>query len=212
MLSSCPFLKRRALVKEDLVCQFSWSLPPRNSWSPRISSSLYILGGEWRQNGVPRDHNRHLVGRGTHARLPQEHFLGHYQLASFSFNFSPDDFLLFFSERYWIDFILWLQITPCFAFDVFLLRTLFDTDHVLVFVRFLLSSDIKSEGSIAIVILILQPFHRFTYVTAHSRTHLLLHLCHSLFFNPSFDFPTSQALHLRHLASRPSLPVKVFMN
>ena len=47
--------------------------------------------------------------------------------------------------------------------------------------------------------LILQPLRRFTYVTAHSPTLPLLHLRHSSFSNP-FAFPTSQALHLRHLA------------
>ena len=52
--------------------------------------------------------------------------------------------------------------------------------------------------------LILQPFRRFTYVTAHSATIPLLHLRHSSFSNPSFAPPTSQALHLIHLASRPS--------
>ena len=51
--------------------------------------------------------------------------------------------------------------------------------------------------------LILQPFRRFTYVTAHSPTLPLLHLRHSSFSNPSFASPTSLALHLRHLASRP---------
>ena len=51
--------------------------------------------------------------------------------------------------------------------------------------------------------LILQPFHRFTYITAHSPTLPLLHLHHSSFSNPSFASPTSQALHLIHLASRP---------
>ena len=51
--------------------------------------------------------------------------------------------------------------------------------------------------------LILQPFHRFTYVTAHSPTLPLLYLRHSSFSNPSFVSPTSQALHLIHLASRP---------
>ena len=51
--------------------------------------------------------------------------------------------------------------------------------------------------------LILQLFHRFTYVTAHSPTLPLLHLRHSSFLNPSFASPTSQALHLIHLASRP---------
>ena len=51
--------------------------------------------------------------------------------------------------------------------------------------------------------LILQSFHRFTYVTAHSPTLPLLYLCHNSFSNPSFASPTSQALHLIHLASRP---------
>ena len=50
---------------------------------------------------------------------------------------------------------------------------------------------------------ILQPFRRFTYVTAHSPTHPLLHLRHSSFSNPSFASPTSQDLHSIHLASRP---------
>ena len=50
--------------------------------------------------------------------------------------------------------------------------------------------------------LVLQPFRRFTYVTAHSPTLPLLHLRHSSFYNPSFA-SMSQALHLRHLASRP---------
>ena len=51
--------------------------------------------------------------------------------------------------------------------------------------------------------LILQPFRRFTYVTAHFPTLPLIHLHHSSFSNPSFAFPTSQALHLCHLAIRP---------
>ena len=50
---------------------------------------------------------------------------------------------------------------------------------------------------------ILQPFHRFTYVTALSPTLPLLHLRHSSFSNPSFASPTSQAIHLRHLGIRP---------
>ena len=49
---------------------------------------------------------------------------------------------------------------------------------------------------------ILQPFRHFTYVTAHSPTLPLLNLRHSSFSNPSFASPTSQALHLIHLASR----------
>ena len=54
-----------------------------------------------------------------------------------------------------------------------------------------------------VALLILQTFRHFTYFTAHSPTISLLHLRHSSFSNPSFAFPTSQALHLRHLASRP---------
>ena len=51
--------------------------------------------------------------------------------------------------------------------------------------------------------LILQPFHRFTYFTAHSPTLPLLYLRRSSFSNPSFASPTSQDLHLIHLTSRP---------
>ena len=51
--------------------------------------------------------------------------------------------------------------------------------------------------------LILQPFPRFTYVTAHSPTLPLLHLRHSSFSNPSFASPTLQDFHLHHVASRP---------
>ena len=63
--------------------------------------------------------------------------------------------------------------------------------------------------------LILQPFCHFTYITAHSPTlpslyctyvtahSLSLHLRHRPFSNPSFGSPTSKALHLIHLASRP---------
>ena len=51
--------------------------------------------------------------------------------------------------------------------------------------------------------LILEPFRRFTYVTAHSPALPLLHLRHSSFSSPSFASPTSQALHLIQLASRP---------
>ena len=53
--------------------------------------------------------------------------------------------------------------------------------------------------------LILKPFRRFTYVTAHSPTLPLLDLRHSSFSNPSFVSPTSLALHLRRLASRPCI-------
>ena len=52
--------------------------------------------------------------------------------------------------------------------------------------------------------LILQPYRRFTYVTAHSPIVPLLHLRHSSLSNPSFASPTSRALHLCHLASRPA--------
>ena len=40
--------------------------------------------------------------------------------------------------------------------------------------------------------LVLQPFRRFTYVTAHSPTLPLLYLHHSSFSNPSVASPTSQ--------------------
>ena len=58
--------------------------------------------------------------------------------------------------------------------------------------------------------LILQPFRRFTYITAHSPTVLLIHLRHSSLSSPSFASPTSQALHLIHLASRSCLTMKIF--
>ena len=58
--------------------------------------------------------------------------------------------------------------------------------------------------------LIVQPFRRFTQVTAHSPTFPLLHLRHSSFLNPSFASPTSQALQLRYLASRLLVPQCVF--
>ena len=54
--------------------------------------------------------------------------------------------------------------------------------------------------------IILQPFCRFTYVTAHSPTFPLLHLRRSSFSNPSFASPTSQALHLIHLVSSADSP------
>ena len=58
--------------------------------------------------------------------------------------------------------------------------------------------------------LILQHFCRFTYATTHSPNLPLLHLRHSSFSNSSFASPTSQALHLIHLASRPCLRAGVF--
>ena len=48
----------------------------------------------------------------------------------------------------------------------------------------------------------------FTYVTAYSPIVPLLHLRHSSFSNHSFDSPTSQALHLIHLASRPCRAIR----
>ena len=51
--------------------------------------------------------------------------------------------------------------------------------------------------------LILKPFRRLTYVTAYSPTLPLLHLCHSSFSDLSFASPTSQALDLIYLVSRP---------
>ena len=57
-------------------------------------------------------------------------------------------------------------------------------------------------------LLILQPFRRFTYITAHSPTLPLLHLRYSSFSNPSFACATSQALHLIHLVSRPCPAVR----
>ena len=41
---------------------------------------------------------------------------------------------------------------------------------------------------------ILQAFHHFTYVTAHSPTVPLLYLCHNSFSNPSVASPTSQLI------------------
>ena len=43
-------------------------------------------------------------------------------------------------------------------------------------------------------LLILQPFRRFTYVTAHSPTLPSLYLRHSSFSNPSVALPTSQLI------------------
>ena len=43
-------------------------------------------------------------------------------------------------------------------------------------------------------LLILLPFHHFTYITAHSPTLLSLYLCHSSFSKPSVALPTSQLI------------------
>ena len=51
--------------------------------------------------------------------------------------------------------------------------------------------------------LILQPFRRFIYATAHSTARPPLHLRHRSFYNLSVASPTSQAIHVLHLASRP---------
>ena len=59
---------------------------------------------------------------------------------------------------------------------------------------------LKQKNKYTITVL---PFRHFTYVTAHSPTLPLLHLRHSSFSNPSLASPTSQTLHLIHLASRP---------
>ena len=45
--------------------------------------------------------------------------------------------------------------------------------------------------------------HKRSVTAAHSPTLTLLYLRHSSFSNPSFPSPTSQGLHLIHLASRP---------
>ena len=58
-------------------------------------------------------------------------------------------------------------------------------------------------GEWAVTQFILQPFRRFTYVTAHFPTLPLLHLRPNSFSNLSFASPTSQDFHVRHLASRP---------
>ena len=51
---------------------------------------------------------------------------------------------------------------------------------------------------------ILQPFRRFTYVTAHSPTLLSLYLRHSSLSNLSFASPMSHRIFTyHHLASRP---------
>ena len=55
--------------------------------------------------------------------------------------------------------------------------------------------------------LILQPFRRLIYTTAHSTTLPPLHLCHRSLDNPSVASPTSQALLVLHLASRPCMGV-----
>ena len=53
--------------------------------------------------------------------------------------------------------------------------------------------------------LTLQLFHRFTYITAHFPTLPPLHLRHRSFCSPSVASPTSQALHVLHLANHPCI-------
>ena len=53
--------------------------------------------------------------------------------------------------------------------------------------------------------LILKPFLRLIYATAHSTTLPPIHLRHRSFYNPSVASPTSQALHVLHMASRPCI-------
>ena len=48
------------------------------------------------------------------------------------------------------------------------------------------------EWALLVTLLILQPFRRFTYITAHSPTLLLLYLRQSSFSNPSVASPMSQ--------------------
>ena len=51
----------------------------------------------------------------------------------------------------------------------------------------------------------LQTFRHFTYVTAHFPSLPSLYLRHRSFSKPSFASPTSKALHIRYLASRPCI-------
>ena len=65
--------------------------------------------------------------------------------------------------------------------------------------------------SILLVCLILKLFRRFTYVTAYFPSLPSLHLGQSSFYNSFVASPTSQELHLRHLASRPSSILLAFI-
>ena len=60
-------------------------------------------------------------------------------------------------------------------------------------------------GTSPMLQLILQPFCHFIYATVHSTTLPPLHLRHMSFYNPSVASPTSQALNVFHLASRPRI-------
>ena len=85
-----------------------------------------------------------------------------------------------------------------------------DTGSVTVFSQNMLCSFSNLSVTSPTSQLILQPFHRFTYITAHSQILPLLHLHHSSFSNTSFASPTSQALHLHHLVSRPCCQLSCF--
>ena len=61
-----------------------------------------------------------------------------------------------------------------------------------------------SPTSTALPLLHLRHRH-FTYVTTHSASLPPLHLRHRSFYNPSIVWPTSQALHILHLASCPCI-------
>ena len=89
-----------------------------------------------------------------------------------------------------------LQPFRCFTYDTVLSPTL---------ISLLLRNWLFTYVTWRAAQLILQPFRRFTYVTAHSPTLPSLYLRHSSFSNPSVASPTSQVLHLCHLASRPCL-------
>ena len=93
--------------------------------------------------------------------------------------------------------------TLCNNNDVFLPLWVFRTSTTITMKLYELCSFSNLSITSSTSQLILQPFRRFTYITAHSPTLPLLHLRHSSFSNPSLASPTSQALHLIHLASRP---------
>ena len=117
-------------------------------------------------------------------------------------------FFLFLSFFLSLSFFLFLSFFLSFYFFFFLFIYLFilrDTVHSPTFPSLHLRHSSFSKLSVTSPTsqLILQLFRRFTSVTAHSPTPSLLHLRHSSFSNPYFACHMSQALHFRHLASRP---------
>ena len=110
------------------------------------------------------------------------------------------------------------MINRCFGTNVFVFGLQFyicvtALKHLKITFEFPLQSSFsKLSDASPTSPLILQPFRRFTYVTAHSPILPLLHLCHSSFSNSSFASPMSQALHLIHLASHPWLRAPERMN